>query len=327
MTWSRQEPIFPWHPKVMGLSDLAFRLCVTARDYATLMQTEGFIAERLVPRLVCLSRRTKKLEAAIAELTTVQPGQAHPLWEPVEGGGGYRVHDYLDYNLTRDELEEQRTERAAGKVAGGKARAAGAPRVGGRFVKAGAAGAPAGGLAGAAGDQHPPAAASSVSVSGSEKVEDYVIVNAASPAQDHQEPPAGSPADGPADGDQQARALLVIDMLDVLGDEHSANLYRRIATHAPEGLVRDCLGEVRDMAREGKIRRSKSAAFVDLMKREGAALGIDVGIGAKPDAPLRREPRPVAAVPRAAPLRIVGGELGDALDALGRRLGREAVGS
>ncbi len=169
MTWSRQEPIFPWHPKVMGLSDAAFRLCVTARDYATLMQTDGFIAERLVPGLFRVSRMTKKLKAAIAELTAVQPGEVHPLWEPAEGG--YRVHDYRDYAGSEADVavESRPPEVTAAKAAGGRARAAGAVRVNGRFVRAAgaAAGAPAGGSAGAAGDQQAPAPASIAAFSSS----------------------------------------------------------------------------------------------------------------------------------------------------------------
>lgn len=331
MTWSRQEPIFPWHPKVMGLSDAAFRLCVTARDYATLMQTEGFIGERLVPRLLGVARKTKRVDAIVAELTTTLAGEDHPLWERVEGG--YRVHDYLVYNLSRGQVEEHRVTRESGKVAGGKARAAGAERLGGRFVKRGS-GADPGHQQDQQDDQQPPArrpaespaATSTVTVSDSSIVEDNVNVNAASPAEDHQQTPAAD--------HQRASDALVMEMLDVLGDQHSAALYRRIAARAPDGLVYEVLAEVKYLASMGRIRKSRGAVFTDVMKREGRKLGLDLGFGvvAHAGAPPRRGQRPVATVSE-LPVRHEelppeeAAELRAALDDLRRRVSTETRGA
>ena len=68
------------------------------------------------------------------------------LWE--RDGKGYRVHDFFDFNKSRDQVVAERAARHDLAVAGGTARAAEAPRVGGRFTSR-----PAGDTAGpAAGD-------------------------------------------------------------------------------------------------------------------------------------------------------------------------------
>jgi hypothetical protein len=69
------------------------------------------------------------------------------LWE--RDGKAYRVHDYLDFNKSRDQVMADRAVRHDLAVAGGLARAATAMRVGGRFTS-GTAGDTAGPSAGAA---------------------------------------------------------------------------------------------------------------------------------------------------------------------------------
>lgn len=321
MTWSRQEPSSPWNPKIAPLSDAAYRLYFTARDYASFWHTEGFVAAEVVPRL-CGAPRGKKLERTIAELVRVRAGEQNPLWVKDEDAGGYRIHDYLDYNPTNAEVQERQGERQAGKVAGGRARATGAVRVGGRFVKAAVAGS-----AGVSTDQQPPAAApaeppaatSTVAVSDSSNVVDNVDVNAGSPAEDHQQAPAGH--------DQQASEAMVTRMLDVLGDGHSVGLYRRIALAAPEGLIFEALGEVKYLAQMGRIRKSRGAVFTDLMKREAHARGLDLGFGvvAHAGVPPRKEPRPLVAVATPQLDDAEAAELAAALDDLRRRVVPAAV--
>jgi hypothetical protein len=63
------------------------------------------------------------------------------LWE--RDGKGYRVHDFLDFNKSRDQVAADRASRHDLAVAGGTARAAQANRIGGRFASG-----PAGPLAG-----------------------------------------------------------------------------------------------------------------------------------------------------------------------------------
>jgi hypothetical protein len=60
-------------------------------------------------------------------------------------------------------------------------------------------------------------------------------------------------------------------MLDLLHDEHSLGFYRKVAQTVPEHRVFEALSEVRLAAREGRVRTSKGALFVGLMKPHLAA--------------------------------------------------------
>ena len=43
MSWTKLDDLFPGHPKVITLSDSAFRLHVTALCYCASQLTDGFI--------------------------------------------------------------------------------------------------------------------------------------------------------------------------------------------------------------------------------------------------------------------------------------------
>lgn len=118
MSWLRIDDSFPAHPKVAPLSDAAFRLHVTAKAYCCQFATDGFIPEDALVTLPAVARGAA-LKRAIAELARIRPGQRHPLWEAVESG--WKVHDFLEYNLSAADgraLSEAR--RAAGKRGGQK---------------------------------------------------------------------------------------------------------------------------------------------------------------------------------------------------------------
>lgn len=78
-----------------------------------------------------------------------------------------------------------------------------------------------------------------------------------------------NPVNGVKSGDAEARARrewLAHEMVDVLHDEHSLGFYRKVAQTVPEHRVFEALSEVRLAAREGRVRTSKGALFVGLMK-------------------------------------------------------------
>ncbi len=69
---------------------------------------------------------------------------------------------------------------------------------------------------------------------------------------------------------QDARARrdwLAREMLDVLHDEHSLGFYRKVAQTVPEHRVFEALSEVRLADREGRVRTSKGALFVGLIRK------------------------------------------------------------
>lgn len=87
-------------PKIIGLSDRAFRVYVESLLYACSNMTDGFLDERVL-------RRYGWLEAA-DELTS---NDTNPSW--LKADGGYQIHAFCDWQMT--------TERHAKQVANGRA--------------------------------------------------------------------------------------------------------------------------------------------------------------------------------------------------------------
>lgn len=103
MPWANLDDQFPKHPKVVGLSDAAFRLHVSGICYCAQFLTDGAIDRDVVRLLV---PRYKK--AALDELIT--KGQ----WIPTKTG--FEVHDYLQWNRSREQVEAERERKSrAGK--------------------------------------------------------------------------------------------------------------------------------------------------------------------------------------------------------------------
>ena len=75
------------------------------------------------------------------------------------------------------------------------------------------------------------------------------------------------------------REYLANEILDGVGDASSLGCYRRIAQDCPPHLVFEALSLVKAAAREGTVRKSKGALFVDLVKRLCAASSISLRIG------------------------------------------------
>jgi hypothetical protein len=100
MSWVRLDDRFPSHRKVALLSDRAFRLHVSALCWCAENLTDGHVGERELP----LVARLRNLQAAAKEL--VDAG----LWDRVDGG--WLVHDYLDYNPSRDQVLAERKKNA-----------------------------------------------------------------------------------------------------------------------------------------------------------------------------------------------------------------------
>jgi hypothetical protein len=106
MTWLRLDDGFPEHPKVVGLTDAAFRLEVSALCYAHRNITDGLIPEGFIPRR--LARSVPALEAA-------------RLWVP-SPEGGWLLNDYLAWQSSRAAIEEIRDTRRKAGAKGARAR-------------------------------------------------------------------------------------------------------------------------------------------------------------------------------------------------------------
>lgn len=91
MSWVRIHDGAMTHPKLIGLSDKAFRLWVWGLSYCQTHLTDGVIPSAAIP--------PPPRMATVLVL-------AH-LWDAREAGG-YVVHDYLDWNDSREFVQETR---------------------------------------------------------------------------------------------------------------------------------------------------------------------------------------------------------------------------
>lgn len=118
MTWARFEDRFPWHRKVRGLSDAAFRLHVSAVCWCNEHLTNGHVPAEDLPLASDVRRPTQ----AVAEL--VRRG----LWDTTDDG--WCIHDFLSYNESKATITARREADAERKRRGRDGRTPG-PRPGG----------------------------------------------------------------------------------------------------------------------------------------------------------------------------------------------------
>jgi hypothetical protein len=100
MVWVKLDDGFPDHPKVLAAGPLAAWLYVCGLAYAARLLTDGFIPTVQVGRLAAL----QGAEDLAGRLVSVG------LWERVDGG--YRVHDYLDWNTPASHIKRDRAAAA-----------------------------------------------------------------------------------------------------------------------------------------------------------------------------------------------------------------------
>lgn len=110
MAWVRLEDDFALNPKIVALSDGAFRLYVVTLCYANRFLTDGYVPEPVLSQLIrgATKRITKELLAS-------------GVWTVTRGG--YRIHDYEQYQPLRADVLARRADRARAGRAGGLAKA------------------------------------------------------------------------------------------------------------------------------------------------------------------------------------------------------------
>lgn len=114
MPWLKLDDVFTEHPKVIGLSDAAFRVHVHALCYCVRLKTNGVVTQAALRTLRGTPRLAQQLVDALC-------------WEPRKEGG-WLVHDFLDYNPSREQLEVERERKQEAGRRGGLARGNGASK-------------------------------------------------------------------------------------------------------------------------------------------------------------------------------------------------------
>jgi hypothetical protein len=100
------------NPKVIGLSDSAFRAFIEAILYSRQHLTDGFLDRRVVAKRWGLD--------VAAELTSNDP--ANPSWLEVEGG--FEIHHFCEYQMTNEDVERKRESQRLKGMKSGEARRA-----------------------------------------------------------------------------------------------------------------------------------------------------------------------------------------------------------
>lgn len=106
MSWLKVDDQFPDHPKALALGRdrlAAIGLWTIGSCYAARFLTDGFIPASALPS------GSRRLAGRLVEVG---------LWD--EAPGGYRIHDYHDYQPSREAVIKVRRDRAAAGRAGGK---------------------------------------------------------------------------------------------------------------------------------------------------------------------------------------------------------------
>lgn len=109
-SWVKIETRLPGHPKVVRLSDRAFRAYITSICLAGEYRTDG----EILPSFSFGCRYSETLATLTRELTDAG------LWE--ERDGRLWVHDYLDAQISKSQSESLIQKRRRAGLAGAKAR-------------------------------------------------------------------------------------------------------------------------------------------------------------------------------------------------------------
>jgi hypothetical protein len=99
------------NPKIIGLSDAAFRAYVESIVYARQHLTDGFVDARVISR--------KWGQGVLDELTTNDV--TNPSWKSCEGG--IQIHDFDIHQTTKAEIQEIRKARSEAGKRGAEAKA------------------------------------------------------------------------------------------------------------------------------------------------------------------------------------------------------------
>lgn len=109
MPWANFDDKFPRHPKVRPLSDGAFRLHTSGICFASEWLTDGRIEADHVRELM-----PRYKPSYLAELVN------RGIW--TDHGEHYLIHDYLEWNRSREQITAERERKRKGGKKGAEAR-------------------------------------------------------------------------------------------------------------------------------------------------------------------------------------------------------------
>lgn len=133
--WIKLDDGFATHPKILAAGPIALAVQIRALCYSGRYLTDGFIPDGVASSLFTGMERIGLEVAGVREADGKQlVGMGmdadeidwaahmveHGLWEMVQGG--YLIHDYLDYNLSKKQVQKWRKKLSTAGRKGMKAR-------------------------------------------------------------------------------------------------------------------------------------------------------------------------------------------------------------
>ena len=109
MAWAKLDDGMPTHPKVMAAGPMAFALDVAAICYSNKHLTDGFIATHALPAVLPGMSAPKRHADKLVEVGR---------WDQVDGG--WKIHDFHDFQPTADHQREVSRKRAEAGSKGGR---------------------------------------------------------------------------------------------------------------------------------------------------------------------------------------------------------------
>lgn len=109
MSWVKLDDQFPTHPKIVAAGGDAAWLHVCALCYCATHLTDGMLPKGMVER-ISDRKAPRKLADKLVEVGA---------W--VDNGDTYELHGYLDYNPSREHVENERRKAAERRANGGRA--------------------------------------------------------------------------------------------------------------------------------------------------------------------------------------------------------------
>lgn len=123
MAWVRYDDQYPIHRKVAGLSDAAFRLHTAAIFWCARNGTDGFVPKEDLDQVCAQVRAPARFAAECVIRRTWHLADEECSSEncpPSREDRGWRIHDYLEYQPTKDESEAARQKQLEQKSSGGR---------------------------------------------------------------------------------------------------------------------------------------------------------------------------------------------------------------
>lgn len=117
MAWVRIDENFAQHPKVVRAGPLGMAMHIAALCYSNRHLTDGFVLKQIVKHLLDLDGLSMRGNLDADWSMIAEDLVAAGLWE--EAPGGWHIHDYLDFQPSKSDIDKKKQAGSKGGKAKG----------------------------------------------------------------------------------------------------------------------------------------------------------------------------------------------------------------